>query len=192
MDHSYEEIRAAALDVLAGRAKVPLGQPKAYSAFSTAVAEAFALREAGGAAGHGSRSPQRLSTADGDLFLEVFWELFRQGIITLGSNDANPTYPHFRLSRFGDQILQNQDTYFFHDVSSYATLLKKEVPAIDPVTMLYLKEALQAFRSGLASCPRPSCSAWRQRTHSEGSSTWLSRLPATAGTSRVLQRSGMS
>ena len=80
--------------------------------------------------------------------MEVFWDLFRQGFITLGLNDTNRAFPFFRLSRLGQRLIQNQDTYFFHDVTTYSKWLQDEVPDIDPVTLLYVKEALQAFRSG--------------------------------------------
>ena len=83
-----------------------------------------------------------------DRFLEVFWELFRQGIITLGMNNANREFPFCRLSRLGKRLVDNQDTYYFHDVSTYSELLQKQIPSIHPVTLLYLKEALQSFRSG--------------------------------------------
>ncbi len=46
------------------------------------------------------------------------------------------------------RIIANQDTYFFHDVSTYEQLIRKEIPSIDDVTLLYLKEAMQAFRVG--------------------------------------------
>ena len=52
------------------------------------------------------------------------------------------------LSRLGKRLVDNQDTYFFHDVSTYSELLQKQIPSIDSVTLLYLKEALQSFRSG--------------------------------------------
>ena len=44
MDHSYEEIRAAALDVLAGREQAPY-EPSQYEHISIGVAEVFARRE---------------------------------------------------------------------------------------------------------------------------------------------------
>ncbi len=71
-----------------------------------------------------------------------------EGIITLGSDDNNREFPHFRVSRMGQRIINHQDTYFFHDVDTYAKLITAEVPAIDPVTLVYVKEAMQAFRSG--------------------------------------------
>jgi hypothetical protein len=147
VDHSYEELRAAALDVLAGREKGPYDVNQ-YQHLSIAVAEAFARREQPPSALQGSRQPFQLSAADREVFLEVFWDLFRQGIITLGFNDSNREFPFFRLSRLGQRLIENQDTYFFHDVASYAKWLEHEVPNINPVTLLYVREALQAFRSG--------------------------------------------
>ena len=148
MNHSYEEIRSAALDVLAGRETQPPYEPNQYEHLSIAVAEVFARREKRAEDLHGSRHAFRLEAADADLFLEVFWELFRQGIITLGMNSANREFPFCRLSRLGKRLVGNQDTYFFHDVSTYSELLQKQIPSIHPVTLLYLKEALQSFRSG--------------------------------------------
>jgi hypothetical protein len=147
MDHSYEEIRAAALDVLAGREQVPY-EPSQYQHISIGVAEVFARRERPVSETTGSRQPFHLSPADRELFLEVFWDLFRQGIITLGLNDSNREFPFCRLSRLGQRLVSNQDTYFFHDVSSYTKWLQQAVPSVDPVTLLYVQEALQAFRSG--------------------------------------------
>lgn len=147
MDHSYEEIRAAALDVLSGREKGPY-EPSQYEHISINVAEVFAKREHVGVQPHGSRRPYTLSPTDRELFLEVFWDLFRQGIITIGLNDSNREFPFCRLSRLGQKLVGAQDTYFFHDVSTYTRWLQQEVPAIDPVTLLYVQEALQAFRSG--------------------------------------------
>ena len=147
MDHSYEEIRAAALDLLAGREKAPYDVNQ-YEHLSIGVAEVFARREHAANALERSRQPFRLSGADRELLLEVFWDLFRQGIITLGYNDSNREFPFFRLSRLGERLIQNQDTYFFHDVASYTKWLRQEVPVIDPVTLIYVQEALQAFRAG--------------------------------------------
>lgn len=148
-NHSYEEIRGAALDLLAGREKGSYDTNQ-YGHLLIGVAEVFARRE--------TLQPQHnqfvggsnasLSNADKEIFLEVFWGPFREGVITLGMNDSNREFPFFRVSAFGQRILENRETYFFHDVSSYEGLIRKEVPQIDAVTVLYLKEAMQAFRAG--------------------------------------------
>ncbi len=149
INHSFEEIRSVALDLIAGREKAsyPLNQ---HQHLLIGVGEVFTRRE--------NPPPQRpvtvapnnaqLSRQDAELFLEVFWALFREGVITLGSNDSNRDFPHFRLTEFGHKILANQQAYFFHDVSSYENAIRSEVQNIDSITLLYLKEAMQAFRTG--------------------------------------------
>ena len=147
MDHSYEEIRAVAIDILAGREKVPSGSQQ-FSCLEAGVAEVFARRSGSRSATAGFIPVSALSTVDGDTFLEVFWDLFRQGIITIGWNRSNPEFPFFRVSGMGQRILANQSAYFFHDVSTYTSIIRKEIPQIDEVTLLYLQEAMQAFQSG--------------------------------------------
>jgi hypothetical protein len=95
---------------------------------------------------HGAQYP--LDRQDSEIYLEVFWDLFRQGIITLGLNDANRNFPHIRPTELGRRIAASQAAYFFHDVFSYERQIRTEVPDVNDVTLLYLKEAMQAFRSG--------------------------------------------
>jgi hypothetical protein len=141
MPHSYEEIRSVALDILSGREQVRL-EASNYESLRYAIAQVFARRE--------GRQPEyfRLDNQDSEIFLELFWDLFRQGIITLGSNDANRQFPHFRVTQLGKNIAESQHTYFFHDVSSYERIIRSEIPGINEITLLYLKEAMQAFYSG--------------------------------------------
>lgn len=151
MDHSYEEIRKAALDVLAGRERCEL-EPTQYERLKRCVAEVFFRREAprnerGNLLGS-DRKDTYLTSRDAEIFLEVFWELFRQGIITLGVDDRNREFPFFRVSGLGRSILQGGDAYFFHDVTTYESVIRSSVPGIDDLTLLYLKEAMQAFKSG--------------------------------------------
>jgi hypothetical protein len=84
----------------------------------------------------------------------VFWDLFRQGFITLGMNDDNEQWPWFRLSHFGAKALAAQSPYRFHDTNSFLSLVKNEVPDISADAVVYLDEAVAAFYTGclLASC----------------------------------------
>lgn len=143
MPHSYEEIRGAALDILAGRETVQY-PPVQYEHIKLGVAEVFARREGRPFQGR----PPQLDSSDSELFLEVFWELFRQGVITLGFNDANRQFPHCRLSEFGRRLLGNPQAYFFHDVTSYTNVIQAEIPNINATTLVYLQEAMQAFKAG--------------------------------------------
>jgi len=146
VDHSYEEIRNVALDILAGR-EHSLDSIIQYESLAVAVAEVFEQRgDSVKARTHSDRVD--LSRSEREIFREVFWELFRQGIITLGYDDANNKFPFFKVSSFGKRILESEDSYFFHDVSSYEKIIINEVPNINKMTLIYLKEAMQAFRSG--------------------------------------------
>ena len=144
-DLSYEEIRDVALDVLAGRESVDY-EPTQYQNLLLGIAEVIARRE--NQVSTSRHNATRLSRADAELFMEVFWGLFREGIITLGLDDHNRQYPFFRVSTFGRRLLEGGQAYFFHDVSSYERAIKNEVSNINDITLLYLKEAMQAFRSG--------------------------------------------
>lgn len=142
MNHSYEELRDVAFDLLVGREIGSYGISQ-YQNFMISVAEVLESR-----ARNQRVSNARLSSHDSELFLELFWDLFRQGIITLGLNDSNREFPFFRVSSFGKKILEGENPYFFHDVSTYESLIRIRIPQIDPTTLLYLKEAVQAFKTG--------------------------------------------
>lgn len=142
--HSYEEVREATLHLLRKRY---LSTGSQYRNLESDLAEFFNRK------GEGSRFTDVLGgsvlpPADAEVFLEVFWDLFRQGIITLGANASNPEFPFFRVSASGRRILEGGDSYFFHDISSYERVIKREIPELDSVTLIYLKEAMQAFLAG--------------------------------------------
>jgi hypothetical protein len=91
----------------------------------------------------------QLSQNDQDLFQEVFWDLFRQNIITLGNRaDPNAAYPYYHVSGLGKNLLENEEVYFFHDLTSFEKIIRDNIPDIDDLTIFYLKESMQAFIVG--------------------------------------------
>jgi hypothetical protein len=148
MPHSYEELRSAAFDVLSGRTPTRF-EPSQYQHLKIGVARALEERGLQEARSHlPYPGDNALDSADANIFMELFWDLFRQGIISLGMNDANPEFPWFHVTSLGRHILAGENPYFIHDVSGFEARLRREIPKIDEVTLLYLKEALQDFRSG--------------------------------------------
>lgn len=152
--HSYEEIRDVVVEVLLNPPPEAIVQhsPLQWNYLLTSVGIVFAQRE--GHQLHPNDAQRFMSPSDRELVRDVFWDLFRQGIIILGMNDANPMWPWFRLSHFGQKTLQNQNPYRFHDTTSFLALVRNEVPDISPDTITYLDEAVAAFYAGclLASC----------------------------------------
>jgi len=147
VSHSYEEIRSVVLDLLAGRESTPHGLQQ-FQQLMGSTAAVFATREDRLDRVSHMASKYVLVPADRDTLLEVFWDLFREGVITLGINHQNSEFPFFRLTRFGKRIAEDASVYFFHDVSSYETAVRRDIPDVHEVTLLYLKEAMQAFRAG--------------------------------------------
>jgi hypothetical protein len=147
MDHSYEEIRNVVIDIVVGREKVAYS-PDQYSHLLSGIAEVFQRREGTTSTPSLFHNEPRFSENDAELVREVFWDLFRQGIITLGLNDSNRQFPFFKVSSFGKKVLDNQNPYFFHDLESYTKLIRSNVPTINGITLLYLQEAMQSFKSG--------------------------------------------
>jgi hypothetical protein len=147
MNHSHEEIRDAAFAALAGNVHTPYALNQ-FAHLEIAVAKAL-KQDTGNPTPHPGfpQHDARLSTSDGNALLEIFWDLFRQGVITLGLDKMNPQFPWFHLTPLGQSIVSGNQAYFIHDVSVFEKRIRKEIPKIDDVTLLYLKEALQAFRS---------------------------------------------
>lgn len=146
MDHSYEEIWQVALDILAQKEKIPFSNTQ-FVEFRNNVAHVLKKRDE--SASGCSIEHSTFTDSDSSYFQEIFWELFRQGIITLGTEqDPYRAYPFFRLSSFGKRIIENQDAYFFHDVSSYEKVIRENIPEIDNLTLFYLKEAMQTYMVG--------------------------------------------
>lgn len=152
--HSYEEIREIVIDIMLDPASSEVNQFQALlEHVGRRVAHkhnAPALQGGFSYAGAGSR----LDSNDADLVLEIVWDLFRQGIITLGLNSSNPGWPFLRLSRFGRETVQAQSPFRFHDASGFLKVLRAEVPDISSEALAYLEEAVAAFYSDclLASC----------------------------------------
>lgn len=151
-DHSLAEIRVAALNVLTegvGRAD-DCGQ---YINLRNAVAAAFTVAEPA-APTSGRISYQmgygepRLSNADANLLLEVFWGLVREGIICPGMNDSNLNLPFFRVTQWGRSYLAGDSSSRFQDGASYVALLKRRVPNVDLQTLNYAGEAGSSLAAG--------------------------------------------
>jgi hypothetical protein len=85
-----------------------------------------------------------LNPEDTAGILEAFWDLFRQGAVTLGHGASQPGWPAYRLTRLGQRIAK-QSPYRFHDTQSYVALIKSYAPDISPEAISYLEEASAAF-----------------------------------------------
>lgn len=152
--HSYEELRGIVIDILLKRERVSY-EPTQYRNLVVGVAEVLERRSrpVGQPSPYGRVESIPLEDHDAELVRDVFWDLFRQGFITLGLNSSNEAWPFFRLSHFGERALATQSPYRFHDTSSFIKLVKTEVPDISQDVITYIEEAVAAFYADcLLSC----------------------------------------
>ncbi len=140
-DHSFEEIHDTVIDLLAGKETSSGYNLEQFEGLKIAVWGVFERR-----AGRQLVGNSTLGRVDTELLREVFWELFRQGIIVPGLDSANPMFPWFRVTSEGRKIL-TQQPHFPRDVEAYTRLLKQSVPNLNDVTLVYLGEAMSAFRA---------------------------------------------
>jgi len=111
--HTYEEIREVVIDVL-------LKKDPTVNQFTLVLDKvALILEQRNPIPGRQAGVRDYMHKSDKALVREVFWDLFRQGVITLGIDDFNSGWPWFQLSRFGESALAQQNPYRFHDTSSY-------------------------------------------------------------------------
>ena len=152
MAESYEELRNIVVNWLVDGIK-PRQQAPQWNDLVRGVTAVLAQR-AGIQHEPGIGRGITLPNEDAELVREIFWDLFRQGYITLGADQHNATWPWFKLSRFGQMALANHEPYRFHDTSSFIKLVKQAMPDISPEAELYAEEAVAAFYAGclLASC----------------------------------------
>jgi hypothetical protein len=96
MANSYERIRQVVIDAIENTRE---GQ---FNGLKEVVAAALAEQSGDAATQRAYIFGARLSYEDSRVFTEVFWELVREGIITLGLDADNPSFPWFRASRAFD------------------------------------------------------------------------------------------
>jgi hypothetical protein len=147
--HSYEEIRQVIIDILQ-RDPALGGYPRQFNDLLEQSGLSFTRREQAA----GRPSNPALHPHDVELVRDVFWDLFRQGVITLGKDSSNDNWPWFRLSHFGTTTIRTLSPYRFHDVQSYLSLVQAAAPDILPEAVVYLEEAIAAF---YADCLLSSC-----------------------------------
>ena len=79
---------------------------------------------------------------------EILWQLFIQGVITPGINESNPDFPWFRLTAYGEKVLQ-EERFIPHDPSGYLSEISTLAESVvGDSAIKYLEESLRCYTSG--------------------------------------------
>ncbi|HTR12157.1 MAG TPA: hypothetical protein VMI72_02605 [Roseiarcus sp.] len=147
-EHSYEELREVVINIMLDANNN--GVDRFEKLLDKTKLELCQQDELG----HRHCDPAtQLHPNDAELVLEIVWDLFRQGIVTLGLSASNPGWPWLRLSRFGEYALQH-GPYRFHNKTEFLKALRSGANDLSPDAVLYLREAVGAF---YANCLLSSC-----------------------------------
>ena len=148
-EHSYEELREVVINVLLDARR------NGVDRFEKLVDRTCVELSLQGGQGEpqSSNALPALHPGDAELVLEIVWDLFRQGVLTLGLDLSNPGWPWLRLSRFGECALQH-GAYRFHNKVGFMKALRSETIDVSRDAVVYLREAISAFYTDclLAAC----------------------------------------
>jgi len=78
----------------------------------------------------------------------LVWELIHQSILMQGKDSNNPLWPWISVTPYGRKILGEEGPTPY-EPNEYLRTALETANSINPVIMLYLNEAIQAFRRGL-------------------------------------------
>lgn len=85
---------------------------------------------------------------DREKVRQIVWEFILQGILAIGLNELNPSFPFISITEHGKEVLESGETLPY-DPDGYLKKLKTEIPSLDPLIEMYLSESLQAYLKGL-------------------------------------------
>lgn len=77
---------------------------------------------------------------------QLFWQLLVQGILIFGKDEYNGSFPDYRVTSKGFDILKNQPVYPY-DPDKFSAFFRATNPNADPIIYEYFDEAVQAFNS---------------------------------------------
>lgn len=84
-----------------------------------------------------------------DRLLDVVWGLIVEGVVVPGTRHGNDGWPFLRLTEYERKVIDTS-VPAPHDPDGYMARLRQNAPSLfdDPRAVLYLSEALSAYRAG--------------------------------------------
>lgn len=91
---------------------------------------------------------ERLEKIDVKNLNQIIWDLIVDRVLTVGIDPSNDKWPFFRLTEFGDSVV-NQEKPTFYDPEGYGELLDSFASQPDDLIKQYAIEGLNCFRQRL-------------------------------------------
>ena len=81
-----------------------------------------------------------------ELIRQLFWDLLLNRIIVFGQNEDNPNFPNYRVTGHGEVVLRDHNPQPY-DPDGFLQHFRRVNPAVDPVIVEYVEEAIRAFNA---------------------------------------------
>lgn len=85
-----------------------------------------------------------------ELIRQLMWRLLLQDVIVFGMDESNPNWPWYRVTGYGDKILQEQKMQPY-DPDGFLREFRNDNPTVDTLIYEYLEEAVRTFNHD---CPK--------------------------------------
>lgn len=88
-----------------------------------------------------------LRDPDKNRVIDIIWDLIIERVLNMGRSGVGGGWPHLSVSSYGREVLSSPSPTP-HDPSGYIGRLSREVPGIDPIILVYIKESLRTYSIG--------------------------------------------
>ena len=85
---------------------------------------------------------------DREKVRQILWEFILQGILAIGLDENNPSFPFVSITEHGNEILKSGQITPY-DPDGYMKNIKDNIPNLDPIIEMYLSESIQAYLKSL-------------------------------------------
>jgi hypothetical protein len=96
---------------------------------------------------HAMGNQVMLERADFRRLRETIWALISEGVMVVGADDSNESWPWVSLTEYGEHYVRDQRVTP-HDRSAYMTKIR-EIAELDDIEERYVGQALEAFARNL-------------------------------------------
>ena len=95
---------------------------------------------------HGHIIDKRMNEHNRHQFLEMIHYLYNEGVLMWGNafDSDTDTFPYFSITSYGQKVLDANEL-IPHDPDNYLADLRKAIPSLDPLVLLYIQESVQCF-----------------------------------------------
>ncbi|GEO07369.1 hypothetical protein AAE02nite_50330 [Adhaeribacter aerolatus] len=137
LDIKYDELKSIVIE------KIQNTTSFQFTSLVTAIAAYVNKESIGFVKQSNTTYENKLNQSDEGLIREVIWDLIIQRILTIG-DFYNHDWPYLSVTEYGQKVLKSTEV-IPHDPAKYIERVKKQIPNIDNIIIIYLSESINTY-----------------------------------------------